>query len=365
MGGSAKPHGRLWTWLDERVGLAELEKLAKKKEVPVHRHTVWYYLGGMTLFLFMIQVATGILLLFYYRPSAEEAYESVQFLMAEVEFGWLIRSIHSWASNLMIFTLFIHLFSVLLLKAYRPPREVTWLSGIGLLGVAMGFGFTGYLLPWNELAYFATKVGTEITGVVPLVGPFLGRLLRGGDEVTGATLTRFYGIHVAVLPLLTTLILGLHLFLVQKHGMSVPPGVERAGGARRTMHFLPNFLLRDLVGWLSALAMLAALAAYFPTELGQKADPFAPAPIGIKPEWYFMFMFKTLKYLPSYILGIEGEIVGVVGFGVGGLVLLLIPFLDRRTARGEPSRLFTWIGIAIILYMIALTYLGYTEVATQ
>jgi len=365
MAGSAKPHGRLWTWLDERVGLAELEKLAKKKEVPVHRHTVWYYLGGMTLFLFMIQVATGILLLFYYRPSAEEAYESVQFLMAEVEFGWLIRSIHSWASNLMIFTLFIHLFSVLLLKAYRPPREVTWLSGIGLLGVAMGFGFTGYLLPWNELAYFATKVGTEITGVVPLVGPFLGRLLRGGDEVTGATLTRFYGIHVAVLPLLTTLILGLHLFLVQKHGMSVPPGVERAGGARRTMHFLPNFLLRDLVGWLSALAILAALAAYYPAELGQKADPFAPAPIGIKPEWYFMFMFKTLKYLPSYILGIEGEIVGVVGFGVGGLVLLLIPFLDRRTARGEPSRLFTWIGIAIILYMIALTYLGYTEVATQ
>src|SRR3989304_6300190 len=225
MGGPAKPHGRLWTWLDERVGLAELEKLVKKKEVPVHRHTVWYYLGGMTLFLFMIQVATGILLLFYYRPSAEEAYESVQFLMAEVQFGWLIRSIHSWAANLMIFTLFVHLFSVWLLKAYRPPRELTWLSGMGLLGLALGFGFTGYLLPWNELAYFATKVGTEITGAVPVVGSFLGRLLRGGDEVTGATLTRFYGIHVAVLPLVATALLGLHLYLVQKNGMSVPPGV--------------------------------------------------------------------------------------------------------------------------------------------
>jgi cytochrome b6 len=365
MSGETKRHGRLWSWLDQRVGLAELEKLAKKKEIPVHRHTLWYYLGGMTLFLFMVQVLTGILLLFYYRPSAEEAYESIQFLMAEVEFGWLVRSIHSWAANLMIFTLFLHLFSVLLLKAYRPPREVTWLSGIGLMGVAMGFGFTGYLLPWNELAYFATKVGTEITGVVPVIGPFLGRLLRGGDEVTGATLTRFYGIHVAVLPALIMALLGLHLFLVQKHGMSVPPGVERGGSARRTMPFVPNFLLRDLVGWLSALAMLAALAAYFPAELGQKADPFAPAPAGIKPVWYFMFMFKTLKYLPSYILGIEGEIVGVVGFGLGGLFLLLIPFLDRRTARGEPSRLFTWIGIAIILYMVALTYLGYTEVATQ
>ncbi len=360
-----REHRKLWTWLNDRIGLADLEKLAKKKEVPVHKHTFWYYLGGMTLFLFLIQVATGILLLFYYRPSAEEAYESVQFLMADVEFGWLIRSIHSWAANVMIFMLFVHLFSVWLLKAYRPPREVTWLSGMGLLGLALGFGFTGYLLPWNELAYFATKVGTEITGAVPVVGSFLLRVLRGGEDVTGATLTRFYGIHVAVLPLLTTFLLGLHLYLVQKHGMSLPPGIERRGNPKRVMPFLPNFLLRDAVGWLSALAILAALAAYFPAELGEKADPFVPAPVGIKPEWYFMFMFKTLKYLPAHILGIEGEVVGILGFGIGGLFLLLVPFLDRPTARGEQSHLFTWIGIMVIVYMIVLTYLGYTEVATQ
>jgi cytochrome b6 len=357
--------GRLSGWLDARIGLADLEKLAHKKRVPVHRHTVWYYFGGMTLFLFAVQVTTGILLLLYYRPSAEEAYESVQFLMADVEFGWLVRSIHSWAANLMVFTVFVHLFSVLLLKAYRPPREVTWMSGVALLALTLGFGFTGYLLPWNELAYFATKVGTEITGAVPVIGRFLLRLLRGGDEVTGATLTRFYGIHVAILPALTTLLLGLHLYLVQRHGMSVPPAVERRQGTGRTMPFIPNFLLRDMVGWLAALAILAALAAYFPAELGRKADPFAPAPAGIKPEWYFMFMFQTLKYLPSYILGIEGEIVGIVGFGLGGLFLLLVPFLDRRAARGQPSRLFTAIGLAIILYMIVLTYLGYTVSPTQ
>ena len=360
-----KAHGLLWRWLDQRVGLADLEKLAKKKQVPVHRHTIWYYFGGMTLFLFGIQVATGILLLLYYRPSAEEAYESVQFLMTEVQFGWLIRSIHAWAANLMIFTLFVHLFSVLLLRVYRPPREITWFSGVVLMGLALGFGFTGYLLPWNELAYFATKVGTEITGAVPVAGPFLGRLLRGGTEVTGATLTRFYGIHVAILPALTTMLVGLHLFLVQKHGMSVPMDVERRGGPRRTMPFFPNFLLRDMVGWLAALAGLAALAAFFPAELGRKADPFLPAPAGIKPEWYFMFMFQTLKYLPSRILGIEGEIVGILAFGVGGVFLLLIPLLDRRTARGEPSRLFTGIGVAIIVYMLVLTYLGYTESATK
>jgi quinol-cytochrome oxidoreductase complex cytochrome b subunit len=365
VGVAGEKHGRLWRWLDERVGLAEMERLARKKRVPVHRHTVWYYFGGMTLFLFLVQVATGILLLLYYRPSAEEAYESVQFLMTEVQFGWLVRSIHAWAANLMVFALFVHLFSVLLLAVYRRPRELTWASGVGLMGLALGFGFTGYLLPWNELAYFATKVGTEITGAVPLVGGFLRRLLRGGDEVTGATLTRFYGIHVAVLPALTVLLLGLHLFLVQKHGMSVPPGVERRGGAGRSMPFFPNFLLRDLVGWLSALAVLAALAAYLPAELGKKADPFAAAPAGIKPEWYFMFMFQTLKYLPSYILGVEGEIVGVVGFGLGGLFLLLVPFLDRRAGRGEPNRLFIAIGLAIIAYMLLLTYLGYVASPTK
>jgi quinol-cytochrome oxidoreductase complex cytochrome b subunit len=358
-------HGKVWHWLDRRVGLADLTKLAKKKQVPVHRHTVWYYFGGMTLFLFLVQFVTGILLLFYYRPSAEEAFESIQFLMTEVEFGWLIRSLHSWSANLMIFTLFIHFFSTMFLSAYRAPREVTWFSGMGLMGLALAFGFTGYLLPWNELALFATRVGTEIPGVLPVVGSFLRKLLRGGDDVTGATLTRFYGIHVAVLPSLLAAILGLHLFMVQKHGMSVPPTIEKRNANHKTMPFVPNFLLRDLVGWLVALAVLAALAAYYPAELGQKADPFKPAPAGIKPEWYFMFMFQTLKMLPSYILGIEGELLGILGFGLGGLFLLAVPLLDRRAAIGERSRLFIGIGIAILLYMIALTYIGYTVSPTK
>jgi quinol-cytochrome oxidoreductase complex cytochrome b subunit len=354
----------LRAWLDERIGLGELERLARHKQVPIHRHAVWYYLGGMTLFLFGVQVATGILLLFYYRPSAEEAYESVQFLMAEVQFGWLIRSIHAWSANLMIFTLFLHMLSVLLLKAYRPPREVTWLSGVALFGLALAFGFTGYLLPWNTLALFATKVGTDIPGVLPVVGGFVRKLLRGGDDVTGATLTRFYGIHVAVLPALTTLFLCLHLLLVQRHGMSVPPSVEREG-TKRAMPFLPNFLLRDTIGWLTAVAALAALAAFYPTELGEKADPFAAAPAGIKPEWYFMFMFQTLKYLPGHILGLEGEMVGVIAFGVAGAVLAAVPFLDRRAARGEPGRLVAILTVGAILYIILLTTLGYTASPTQ
>jgi cytochrome b6 len=364
-GGSRSRWARLGAWLDDRVGLAALGEVARHKLVPIHKHTLWYYLGGMTLFLFIVQLCTGALLLIYYRPSADEAYESVQFLMAEVQFGWLVRSMHAWAANLMIFTLFLHFFSVLLLRAYRPPREITWLSGMALLGLALGFGFTGYLLPWNELAYFATRVGTEIVRVIPLVGDFLLRVLRGGDDVSGATLTRFYAIHVALLPATAIALVALHVYLVQRHGMSVPPGVERAGGARRSMKFIPDFLLRDLVGWLTALALLAALAAFVPAELGEKADPFVSAPAGIKPEWYFMSMFQTLKYLPAHILGLEGEAVGVIGFGVAAVLVVLIPFLDRGAARGRPSRVFTWIGIGILAYMILLTALGYAANPTK
>jgi cytochrome b6 len=356
---------RLWSWLDDRVGLAPVSELARKKEVPIHRHTIWYYLGGMSLFLFLCQLFSGVLLLFYYRPSAGEAYESVQFIMAEVEFGWLVRSLHAWAANLMVFTVFIHLFSVFLLKAYRAPRDLTWMSGMLLFVLTLAFGFTGYLLPWNELAYFATKVGTEIVGVVPLVGGFVRNLARGGEDVTGATLTRFYAIHVAILPAFMILLVGLHLMLVQRHGMSVPPDVERDGSTRGSMKFVPGFLMRDIVGWLVALALLAALAAFFPAHLGDKADPFAPAPAGIKPEWYFMYMFHTLKLIPSHILGLEGEMLGVLGFGLAGAFLLLLPLFDRKRGAGEASRLFTVIALAMIAYIIILTVMGYTANPTQ
>jgi len=354
---TATKTGALRLWLDERLGTDALAELARKKEVPVHRHEVWYYFGGMTVFLFVVQVVTGILLLLYYRPSAENAFESVQFIMTEVQFGWLVRSIHSWSANLLVATLFIHMFSVYFLRAYRPPREITWVSGALLLFIALGFGFSGYLLPWNKLAFFATKVGTEIAGVVPVVGKFLLRFLRGGEDVTGATLTRFFGFHVAVLPAATTALVGLHVLLVQKHGMSVPPSLE--GQKLKTMKFFPNFLLRDLIGWILAIGALAALAAVFPWELGEKADPFASAPAGIRPEWYFLFMFQTLKLIPAKIWIFDGEVAGIMAFTLGGLLLLVVPFLDRASSDGRRSRAFTIIGLVVIIYIVAMTVYGY------
>ena len=344
-------------WLDERLGTAGLARLAHKKEVPVHRHTIWYYFGGMTLFLFIVQVATGIMLLLYYRPSAENAFESVQFIMTEVQFGWLVRSIHSWSANLLIATMFIHMFSVFFMKAYRSPREITWVTGSLLLFVFLFFGFSGYLLPWNKLAFFATKVGTDIAGDVPLLGNFALRFLRGGEDVTGATLTRFFGFHVAILPAITTVVLGVHALLVQKHGMSIPPGVDTQN--LKTMKFVPNFLMRDLIGWILAIGALAALAALFPWELGEKADPFASAPAGIRPEWYFLFMFQTLKLIPPKILSLDGEVIGIMAFALGGLFWVIVPFLDGSAANHKRSRIFTAIGLVIVLYIVAMTVYGY------
>jgi cytochrome b6 len=347
----------LQEWLRDRLGLHEVARLAAKKEVPIHRLTVFYYLGGMALFLFCVQVATGILLLLYYRPSAGEAFESVQYIMAEVPFGWLIRSIHSWGANLFMGAVLLHLVSVFFLKAYRAPREMTWISGAILLFLAFGFGFSGYLLPWNELSYFATKVGTDVPAQLPGLGPLLSRILRGGSDVTGATLSRFYGIHVAILPAATTVILALHLFLVQKKGMSVPPSVERKG-IPRAMRFVPDFLLRDMIGWLTAVGLLAALSAFFPWELGRKADPFAPAPAGIRPEWYFLWMFQALKYLPAEVAGIPGETLGVIFFSLLGVALVAVPLLDRHASRGRPSRLWDALAVILLLAALALTVLA-------
>jgi cytochrome b6 len=307
-------------------------------------------------------VSTGVLLMLYYRPSANEAFESVEFIMTVVPFGWLIRSIHSWSANLMVFFAFLHLASVFFLKAYRPPRELTWISGVLLLFLILGFGFSGYLLPWNQLAFFATKVGTDIAGAVPLVGQWMVRFLRGGDRVSGGTLSRFYGWHVALLPAITTVVLVVHLALVQLKGMSVPAACEDEARRRPAMKFFPHFALRDLSGWIFALGVLAALAALFPWELGEKADLFAPAYENIRPEWYFVFMFQTLKLVPGgEVAGLEYEAIPILLFGAAGLLLLLVPLLDRRAARDGRSPGWTIAGVAALLFVAGMTCWGYAS----
>ena len=335
---SSPPRGGPLDWLRDRLGWDDLAHLAAKKEVPIHRHTIFYYLGGMALFLFSVQVATGILLLLYYRPSASEAFESVQYIMAEVPFGWLIRSVHCWSAHLMIVSLVAHMFSTLMLKAYRPPRELTWVTGFLLFAVALGFGFSGYLLPWNELSFFATSVGTDSVKEIPLIGDWILQVLRGGTEVSINTLYRFFALHVVILPLTAFAIIAVHILFIQRQGMAPP---VHPPATPRGMKFFPNFAVRDLLIWLLCLAALTTLAVFLPYgpgvpgvewELGNKANPLAPAYPGIKPEWYFLWVYQLLKEFPPHLVG-----------GLEGPQALLAP-IQRRPRRGAHpaimSRLF-------------------------
>ncbi|HSB62668.1 MAG TPA: cytochrome b N-terminal domain-containing protein, partial [Thermoanaerobaculia bacterium] len=198
----ASAGARIWRGLDERFQLSGLVAFLGHKEVPVGSHSmVWYYLGGVSLFFFVVQIGTGILLLMNYQVGENTSYESMKHLVGRVPFGWLIRSIHCWSAHLMSLAVLAHLFSVLFLKAYRKPRELTWYTGFAMLGIVLGFGFSGYLLPWNELSYFATAVGTDSVKSVPVVGPWMLRVLRGGEEVSVQTLYRFFALHVCILTL--------------------------------------------------------------------------------------------------------------------------------------------------------------------
>jgi quinol-cytochrome oxidoreductase complex cytochrome b subunit len=352
----------LYGWVDERLGVSEMTAFARHKTVPAHRHSFWYYWGGISLFLFLVQCFTGVLLLVYYRPGSD-AFESVRQITFVMHFGWLIRSAHSWSANLMIFAIMVHMFSVFFMKAYRKPRELGWLSGMALLALATVFGFSGYLLPMDELSYFATKVGLQIPSAVPLVGPAIANILRGGPDVSEFTVQRFFALHVVVLPALFLPLLGFHLWLVQKHGNAIPPSEElKHPSDRKSIPFMPAFLRKDLAMWLISLNVLALLASVFPWSLGKQYDGLSPAPMGIHPEWYFMSPFQMLKALGTILPGETGEIAGLLLFTLGIALWVLIPFYDTRKGSGRSARTAHYFGLIAVVLLLTTTAIGYWTV---
>jgi cytochrome b6 len=319
----------LRSWLDDRLGVSAVFGFLRDKKIPQHRHSVWYYTGSAILLFFAIQVITGFMLAFYYTPTLEGANQSVARIMTEIPLGWIIRSVHSWSASFMIAFVFIHLLSIWITKAYRKPRELTWMSGVFLLLMSLAFGFTGYLLPWDDLSLSATKVGTDIPRSIPVVGVWVTRLLRGGDDVTGDT-------------------------LVQKQGMSVPVSDEKKGKTLKELPFWPNFVYREMVVWLILTGILFSVAIFFPPSLDKAADLMAPAPEGLRPEWYFLFLFQVLKIFPSKIFFINGDTIAVLLILLGIIAFFFLPLIDSKPAE-KKGKIITVAAYLFIVFAVAMS----------
>lgn len=349
---------RLEEFLGERVPVEKMNfaYMVQKKEVPIHRLSWAYFMGGLVLFFFTVQVITGLMLLFYYQPTVSDAHASVEHLTLHVPGGGLVRNTHAWASSLMIASVFVHLLTTFGMKAFAKPRELTWVSGVLLFVVTLGFGFSGYLLPWHQIAVNATKIGLQ---TIEELGHYLpGQLaewprlvretIQGEASVGQATLSRFFSLHVIILPLAMVAVLGLHLVSVQLHGMS--RGIDEA--PKRMEKFFPTFFLRDLQIWGLAFLALFTLSVCLPFEslftypLFEPFNPTGSTPDGIKPEWYFYWIYYPLELLPFWIV--------LIAQGVLGVILLGAPWLFRETSR-RTLRLLALFGA---LYLVVMTFFG-------
>jgi len=372
---------QLMDWLDERTGIRTLERVLFLRKIP--RGAGWLYtLGFASLFVFILQVVTGSLLSLSYVASPDHAYESVTFIQNTLLFGSVIRGLHHWGASAMIVLVGLHLATVFVLGSYKRPREVTWVAGVVLLLITIGLGFTGYLLPWDEKAYWATTVGTNMAGTVPIIGDTMLRIIRGGTDVGAVALARFYGAHVLILPGLFLLTVSAHLFLVVFLGVSVPPWLwarrqesEPAGSTpaktagqvepaddkvryecfkKQGRPFWPDLILEDAVVSLIVFLILVALSVLSPAPLEARADP-ASSSYPPRPEWYFLFLFQLLKVFPGSL-----EWVGVVIIpGVIVLLLLLLPFYGRGPERRPERRpVAMGVGAVILLGIVSLTVIA-------
>ncbi len=342
------------------VDIEVFEELSKEP-IPNHMKNWWYALGGTPLMLLLIQAVTGILLTFYYRPSPQGAWETVNYINTQVPFGWFVRSVHHWAANLMVVAVVLHVMRVFFTGAYRKPRELNWMVGTGLLMVTLGFGFTGYALINDQLSFWAATVGTNVAAQTPLIGEWILKLMRGGQEVGPTTLTRFFVFHIGAMPSLILLLIGAHVFLLRIHGVmeldapeevqQTPLTVEedREGKKRfdpnRYFAFFPDHITTELMVGFVLLSVLAVLAIAFPAHLGVPANP-DETPLHIKPEWYFYPMFRWLKLVPLWA--------GISGMMAAGAAFVFWPFIDALFRRRNPkSELGTVIGsLAIVVVLV-------------
>ena len=335
-------------WLEHRTGIESAVKNFLYEDIPASAG--WHQIiGSMAVFFFVIQVFTGALLAFNYAPTPGEAYNSVKYIMTELTGGPLIRGLHHWGASMMLIIVVLHMIQVFIYGAYKKPREATWMVGVTLLLITLAFGLTGYLLPWDNRAYWGTVVTTQICSQAPIAGPYLLRLLGSQGAVGNVTFSRFYALHTVLLPPLTIILIGIHIYLVRKHGVAAAPG-----DTAPKRKFFPEQVFKDTVGVAIAFIILFVMAVVAKVPLERLADPTDTAYIP-RPEWYFLFLFQLLKFFKGPL-----EVVGsVVLPGVAVLTLFLVPFIDRGPMIRLGKRTF---AITFVL-LAAIAWTGLTTAA--
>lgn len=309
--------GLLYGRIDHRIPIDQAFRKALGYRLP--RYAGWRHaFGGITYLLFIVLVGTGVLLSFYYRPSAQEAYQSIQHVVSGIRLGWLMRDLHVWAANLVVVAALVHMARVFFSAAYKPPRETNWLIGLFLLFIVLAFGATGYLLPWDQGAYWTVTEGLDVTARAPVVGGLLADILRGDRIVSGATLSRFFALHVIVLPWIALALLMLHFALVRRHGIAPPEGTpeDRMGG----VPFYPNHVLRSLIVAVLVLAIAATAAVVYPRAMADPADPARPPDVLLS-TWIVADVSRALVYYTDPW--------GPALFTLLGVMLALVPLFDR------------------------------------
>jgi len=340
---------RVYQWLDSRLSLKPIEKTLLDEAIPGGASWI-YVFGSATLFLFVLQAITGMFLAVYYAPTPDHAYDSIQFIEQEVTFGAFIRGLHHWGASAMVIAIGLHMLQTFLYGAYKPPREVMWMAGVVLFLITLSFAFTGYLLPWDQNAYWATQVGINMVGTMPLVGDVLVRVLRGGETLGALTLSRFFAVHALFLPTILVIGIMLHLFLLRRVGPAGPWHDERAALGSET--FYPRQVYMDAVVIFGVFVVLVGLALAVPFPLADKANPSDTSFVPV-PEWYFLFYYQLLKYVHGPLEPLATWILPAVFF----LGIFFWPFIDRNPAR-HPTRRPMALASGVVFLGVVFALLG-------
>ncbi|MEZ4219419.1 MAG: cytochrome b N-terminal domain-containing protein [Polyangiaceae bacterium] len=334
-------------WLEQRLGRASTTP--SPREVLIPNRSVMHYLGGIALFLFLLEVASGILLLLPYRPDPDHAHESIIAIIGRIPYGGLVRGVHYWASQLFIGVLLGLVVGMLVLRRFRAPRELVWLAGLALLLLGIGMAFTGTILPWSQSAYLQALVSSELLGKTPLIGGWLERILRGGSQVSSWTLHHAYGFHTGVLPAVCTLIIAIHVWLIRGAARSAAETEPEDG-----VPIYPDFVVRLAAVCTGVLVVVISLATFAAPELGTAADLRVAAPEHVRPPWYFLFLHQLVRSAPAKLLGVESASFIMGALGLVGLGAVILPFVDRRGSRITLALSLILIALCLILSAYAL-----------